>query len=213
MLSWASRIPPQKITAEIPISTLGGGSLMTQPFASRVYSGYDFPLRFGMASSMTAETAASLFEEIVLRPEEDMVLDALRIIEPSIERIAPARIATDCSGSASSRRSSIFVRLKGVKDRIPIVSMGDGIGRLLGLALNVAHTENGILLIDEIDTGLHHTVMKEMWKFLYAVARTYNVQVFATTHSRDCYESLATVCRESVSDNSDVTIQRIERRS
>ena len=63
----------------------------------------------------------------------------------------------------------------------------------------------------EIDTGLHHTVMKDMWRFLYAAAKRYNVQVFATSHSRDCYESLAAICRDSVSGNSEVTIQRIER--
>ncbi len=82
---------------------------------------------------------------------------------------------------------------------------------MLGLALNVVHSSNGILLVDEIDTGLHHTVMKEMWKFLYNTAEKYEVQVFATTHSRDCYQSLAAVCRDSVAENSDATIQRIER--
>jgi len=73
------------------------------------------------------------------------------------------------------------------------------------------HSANGILLVDEIDTGLHHTVMKAMWKFLYDAAEKYDVQVFATTHSRDCYQSLAVICRDSVAKNSDATIQRIER--
>ena len=75
----------------------------------------------------------------------------------------------------------------------------------------MVHSANGILLVDEIDTGLHHTVMKDMWKFLYDAAEQYDVQVFATTHSRDCYQSLAVVCRDWVAENSDATIQRIER--
>ncbi len=95
--------------------------------------------------------------------------------------------------------------------RIPIGSMGDGIWHILGLALNIVQSMDGILLVDEIDTGLHHTVMESVWKFICDATKRYNVQVFATTHSRDCYQSLAAICRDSVSDKSEVTIQRIER--
>jgi AAA15 family ATPase/GTPase len=103
------------------------------------------------------------------------------------------------------------VRCKGVNDRIPIGSMGDGIWRMLGLALVLVQSENGILLIDEIDTGLHHTVMERLWRLIYEAAQKYNIQILATTHSHDCYQALATICRENVSAGSNVTIQRIER--
>ncbi len=89
--------------------------------------------------------------------------------------------------------------------------MGEGIWHILSLALALVHSRDGILLIDNIDTDLHYTVMEDMWKFLDSASKTYNVQVFATTHSRDCYESLASIAHGSVSDNSEVTIQRIER--
>ena len=56
--------------------------------------------------------------------------------------------------------------MQGISDRIPIGSMGDGIWRLLGLALALALTEGGILLVDEIDTGLHYSVMENMWKLV-----------------------------------------------
>ena len=209
-LKWSSKVPPQQAIAEIPINTRGGIGYEATFRPSGVYPGYEFPLRFATATSITAEAAAAFFEEIVLTPEEDMIVEALRIIEPSIERIAPGRSEKSSTGSSSSRRSSIFVRLKGVKDRVPIGTMGDGVWRLLGLALNIAPSANGILLIDEIDTGLHHTVMKNMWRFIYSAARKYNVQVFATTHSRDCYQSLAAIARESVTEMSEVTIHRIE---
>ncbi len=78
-------------------------------------------------------------------------------------------------------------------------------------ALSVVQSGNGILLVDEIDTGLHHTVMEDMWRFLYECSKRYNVQIIATTHSWDCYHSLAVICRDYISDGSDVTISRIER--
>lgn len=49
-----------------------------------------------------------------------------------------------------------------------------------------------------------------MWRLVYETAKRLNVQVFATTHSRDCYESLAAISRDTVAENSCVTIQRIE---
>ncbi len=105
----------------------------------------------------------------------------------------------------------MLVRRKGGNDRIPIGSMGDGIWRMLGLALALVRTENGILLVDEIDTGLHFSVMSDMWRLVSQTAKRLQTQVFATTHSRDCYESLAAICHQDVSKNSDITIQRIER--
>ncbi|MGO9465111.1 MAG: AAA family ATPase [Isosphaeraceae bacterium] len=208
-LSW-SRGPSRNFDLAIPISRGGGVSIEAFRRASRAVAPNAFPLRFVTASSLTAEPVTALFEEIVLTPEEDLVTDALRVIEPAIERIASAG-SERVRPSARFPSRGIFIRLNGVKDRVPIGSMGDGIWRMLGLALNVVHSSNGILLVDEIDTGLHHTVMKEMWKFLYNTAEKYEVQVFATTHSRDCYQSLAAVCRDSVAENSDATIQRIER--
>ncbi len=46
-------------------------------------------------------------------------------------------------------------------------------------------------MIDEIDTGLHHSVMSDMWRVLIETAERLDVQVFATTHSLDCVRSLA----------------------
>ena len=171
------------------------------------------PIRFITASSLSPDIVVDLFEEVVLTPYEDFVIEALRIIEPTIERIATS--GTDWRRVASSRslgiRGGLLVRCKGVRDRIPIGSMGDGIWRILGLALALARTTGGILLVDEIDTGLHYSVMENMWKLVNQTAKKHKIQVFATTHNRDCFESLAAVCRDTVSENSEVTIQRVER--
>jgi predicted ATPase len=209
-LSW-SRGSSKDSNLAIPISRRGGISLDSIRRTSRSIAAAGFPLRLVTASSLTAEAVSSLFEDIVLTPEEDLVTNALALIEPMIERIASAGSDRIRSSTRYPSRGGIFVRLKGVKDRIPIGSMGDGIWRMLGLALNVVHSREGILLVDEIDTGLHHTVMQEMWKFLYSASRRYNVQVFATTHSRDCYESLAVICNDPESEDGDVTMQRVER--
>jgi AAA15 family ATPase/GTPase len=92
--------------------------------------------------------------------------------------------------------------------RIPIGSMGDGIWRLLGVALALVSAREGVLLVDEIDTGLHYSVLVDMWRLVFETARSLEVQVFATTHSRDCYEALAAVTE---ANRTEISIQRIER--
>ena len=105
----------------------------------------------------------------------------------------------------------IYVKLEGLEQRVPIGSLGDGMWRMLGLALALANARNGVILIDEIDTGLHYSVMRDMWRMIVERSDEMNVQVFATTHSRDCYESLATVLRDETT-SAEVTIQRIDSR-
>ncbi len=156
--------------------------------------------------SLSRGVVASMFGNIVLTEEEQRIIDALRIIDPSIERLALAGGDAETSGG-----SGLFVRCKGQVERIPIGSMGDGIWRLLSLCLALVQARGGTLLVDEIDTGLHFSAMSEMWKLVIETAQRLDVQVFATSHSRDCYESLAAVLREMNAAPGTAMIHRIER--
>jgi len=169
------------------------------------------PTNFITTEALTRDVIIGLFEEIVLTPEESSVIEALSTIEPTLERIAP--ISSNGRLLASSGRGGLVVKLKNSSQRIPIGSMGDGIWRMLGIALSLVSARGGILLVDEIDTGLHYSVMADMWRMVRDTAERLDVQVFATTHSRDCVESLAAISRSDVTNNSEVSIQRIERNS
>jgi AAA15 family ATPase/GTPase len=52
--------------------------------------------------------------------------------------------------------------------------------------LNIAGAPNGVVLVDEIETGFHYSVLPKVWQAIARVAREMNTQVFATTHSREC---------------------------
>ena len=212
-IRWQSSQTKADVSTVVNMTRRGGISINAVRMIGRGSDVQRTPIRLITASSLSPDIVGDLFNQVVLTPDEDFVTEALRIIEPSIERIATT--GADRAPVAYNRgigyRGGLFVRCSGIGDRIPIGSMGDGIWRLLGLALALARTEGGILLVDEIDTGLHYGVMENMWKLVNQTAKRHNIQVFATTHSRDCYESLAAVCRDSVSENSEVTIQRVER--
>ena len=207
-LTWFDGVsPPTFVT--LPLSRRGGLSATSLRRLYRTPPRRN-PIQLITTAALSLAKVVSLFDDIVLTPEEDHVIEALRTIEPSVERIA---IATSRRRATGMDRGGVVLKCKGVPQRIPIGSMGDGIWRMLGLALALVRSENGILLVDEIDTGLHFTVMDDMWRLIHRNARRLNVQVFATTHSRDCYESLsAIVCSDDVGHaRDDVTIQRIER--
>lgn len=163
-------------------------------------------IQFVNSSSLTTEEALDLFEDTVLTPEEDLVIQALQIIEPKIKRIAPLIGKNGYKGTRGS-----FVVQTNENRRIPIGSMGDGMWRMLGLALAIVNAKNGVLLVDEIDTGLHFTVMTDMWKMLWETAKRLNVQIFATTHSNDCWQSLADIANEDHPSEDGITIHRIEK--
>ena len=91
-------------------------------------------------------------------------------------------------------------------------SHGSGMRRLSAVSESLARAAGGLLLIDEIDTGLHWTVMEEMWKLVVETAMESSVQVFATTHSLDCIIGLASLLRDRPDLAEAVSIQKIERR-
>ncbi|GAB4375845.1 MAG: AAA family ATPase [Elainellaceae cyanobacterium] len=159
-------------------------------------------------SSLTTLDMLKLFDQIVLTPEEDIVTESLRTIEPRIERIAS--VGTGRYVSLSSP-GGLVVRLAGNNQRIPLGSMGDGMRRILGLTLAIVNARNGVLLVDEIDTGLHFSAMSDMWKLIWETAKRLNVQVFATTHNSDCWTSLAAIASTENPSEEGITIQRIEK--
>lgn len=151
---------------------------------------------------------SALWDAVALTQEEKHVIETLRIIDPDVEKIAFLGRENVRYGGLSS---GVFVKLQHHKDRIPLGSLGDGMRRLLCMALIMARSAGGYVMIDEIDSGLHHTTVYQMWKMIIGAARRLNIQVFATTHSLDCIRTLARLESDDPRMVSDVSLQRIEK--
>jgi hypothetical protein len=191
-------------TTSVPLPISGQGGLSYRRTTTFVSPGETRrPAWFVAAEGLVREDIVPMFEAIVLTPDETAVLQALRTVEPGIERIAS--IGSHAQGSGVVR-GGLVMMVAG--QRIPIGSMGDGVWRMLGIALALVRARGGVLLVDEIDAGLHYSVLVDMWRLVHATANALDVQVFATTHSRDCYEALAVVTE---ADRSEISLQRIER--
>lgn len=151
--------------------------------------------------SLSGDALVEMISPLLLTDREQSLLAALQIID---ERIEGFRIAPLPSGRRYHSRECVIVKLQGMSSPVPIGSLGDGVWRLFTLAVAMASAAGGVVLVDDVDTGLHYSVMEKMWRHVAKVADRLDVQVFATTHSRDCYEALAAV------EEGDATIHRIE---
>jgi len=147
-----------------------------------------------------------LWDEVALTDAESLVIQFLQAIDPSIERVAP-QVGTRDHYRAT--RGGFVVRHRGNDRRTGIGSEGDGVWRMLALAIFLAQAKGGTLLVDEIDSGLHYEAMTEMWKLVFQAAKDADVQVFATTHSVDCINSFAELTRLT-DDNNRISLQRVE---
>jgi AAA domain, putative AbiEii toxin, Type IV TA system len=124
---------------------------------------------------------ARFWDGIVLTDREDRVIEALRVIEPNIERI----VMVDRKG----RRRSAVAKVRG-RSPIPLRSLGDGMNRLFELAVGLVSVEGGgTFLVDEVDSGLHFTTLVDVWRLIFEAAARLDVQVFGTTHSWDCIQA------------------------
>jgi predicted ATPase len=137
---------------------------------------------------------------------EAQLIQTLQELEPSLERIGLGG-----APSNEGRSTQIFVNLKDTSTRLPLGTLGDGMWRLLGMALAAQNAHNGLLLIDEVDTGLHYRTLEAMWRMLYQRAQTHNIQIIASTHSHDCVRSLSAIVQEGVTEHSQVMVHRLQR--
>lgn len=68
-------------------------------------------------------------------------------------------------------------------------SYGEGIQRIFFISLLFASAENGILLIDEFENAIHVELMPDFTKFIDELSKEFNVQVFLTSHSKECIDA------------------------
>lgn len=124
---------------------------------------------------------ADLWDDIALTEHEERVIRVLQIIEPSLERLSMVK--------AGRAGRSAAAKLHG-RARLPLRSLGDGMNRLLEIALGLVTIERGgTFLVDEIDSGLHFTTLRDLWRLVFESAALLDVQVVATTHSWDCIDA------------------------
>lgn len=107
-------------------------------------------------------------------------------------------------GSISSR-FNIYIKHKKL-GLSPVSTFGDGIRRLLHIALKLASVKGGILLIDELESTIHTEALQSSFQWLVKWCIEMDVQLFATTHSLEAVDALL----EVTESDSDLVLYRLE---
>jgi len=159
-----------------------GGAEKGRTFISEIrWTGEKFERNFSEAYTDTLkgvfinprtimEDTAERFTEVQIKKQERTILKILQRVEPGL---------ADLSIGAEN----ILYCDIGFTRRLPINVVGEGLNKLLSIILAIYDASGGIVLIDEIENGLHYSAQEVLWEAVFEAARAFNVQVFATTHS------------------------------
>ena len=145
------------------------------------YSGFKALIQ-GVNFRNLSELAKRIENLIVAKKKNELIRD-LKQIESRISDIV------------TSTNAMIYVDI-GAKRMIPSNLMGDGFLKYMNVVANINETKDGIMLIDEIDNGLHFTAIKKLWKTILISSEINKTQLFITTHSKESLNFLKEVLEE-----------------
>lgn len=151
------------------------------------------------ARPRTSREDVNRFGQVELEGYSHKIVEYLKTIDSRVQRLTTI---------AAGRIPMIYAEV-GLGRPVPIGFMGDGIGRLLSMSLAFYAARDGVIFIAEIENGLHHTVLQDVWQKLYWLSREFNVQVFATTHSYECLVAARNAFRAN--EDKDMLIHRLGR--
>ncbi|MDQ8193659.1 AAA family ATPase [Coraliomargarita sp. SDUM461004] len=141
-------------------------------------------LRILSTTQPTPKTTSELFNTAIPSdPDNELKLEELlkASIEPRLRRMRYLK-------PPGFKHHIVMVDL-GNGTMIPFTQMGQAFARALHIYCEIFAHHPDILIIDEIENGLYHEGLDDFWRGLLQILEDRQVQLFATTHSRECMES------------------------
>ena len=158
-----------------------------------------FPAQFLHSRRPVAMTElAQRFAKAEKAGQQQELVGVLQILEPRLRRVTTLAV-----------EEPVLYGEIGAGTLVSLPEMGDGLVRLAELALAMRENRDGVLLVDEIENGIHYSARETVWKAVAEAARKFNVQVFATTHSWECITAAHRAFSES--ETYDFKLHRLER--
>ena len=151
----------------------------------RLATDIDSNVAYLSSAGLQPEEIGRIWDGIALTDDEDDVIDALRVISPNIEKLVMVQ-----SPEARGERM-LMAKLNQFRSPMPFKSLGEGVTHLLDIVLSMIKAKNGLVLIDEIENGIHYSVQKDLWDLVFKLSKKMDSQIFCTTHSWDCIEGFA----------------------
>jgi AAA15 family ATPase/GTPase len=115
----------------------------------------------------------------------DDIVRYLRLLEPRLKGISPL---------TEGPIPTVYVDL-GQESLLPLSSAGSGISNFLHMVLPISLTDRGVVIIDEIEDGIHHSKLEELSRFIIRSSKDKDIQFFISTHSREFIDTFRAACR------------------
>ena len=151
-----------------------------------------------LSSDLAAGNTANDLVELAKRKRKDIVTEQLKNFD---SRITSLEILNNIA----------YIGLEGIDQLLAVNMMGDGLRRYLNIVAASANPINNILLIDEIENGLHYSAYKKLWEAIFALATTTNKQVFVTTHSKETLYRLNEMLEEHAEYRNELSLYTLEQ--
>jgi AAA15 family ATPase/GTPase len=119
---------------------------------------------------------AEWFGKVELHGKKERLIECLRILDESI---------TDVTTIIIDGFVQLYITDK-QNTKMPMHIMGDGIRKIMNVALILLANPSSVLLLDEIENGLHYSLHAKFWALIASLASKEKCQIIATTHSYEC---------------------------
>ncbi|MGK7938600.1 MAG: ATP/GTP-binding protein [Crocosphaera sp.] len=140
---------------------------------------FNFTAQYIAASlKLTQKEVIKEYSNAELENRGHYLLEILKKIDPRIEDI-----------KIFSIRDPILYLKRENENFLPISMFGDAINRVTEIIVRVLNNQSSIVLIDEIENGIHYTNHRDFWKALFELSKELDVQIFATTHSLEMIQA------------------------
>lgn len=139
-----------------------------------------------ITADLLAGSLVNDLSELFKRKQKDLIVERLANFDKNINTI-------------DILNNDVYIGFEGINEMLPLGMSGDGLRRFLNIVASSANPMTNIILIDEIDNGLHYSAYKKLWEAIFALATTTNKQIFVTTHSKETLYKL----NEMLEDNPD----------
>lgn len=143
------------------------------------------------------EQAHKMLTELTKKNRVMQVVEHLKMIEPRIQNLIPL---------SDLGIETIYANIQ-LENLIPVALLGGGFANILHIVLNASVLRNGILIIDEIEDGLHHSVIPKLVRYLLKTSEERNLQLFISTHSDEILSVFAETA--SATDFQDLGLFRL----
>lgn len=138
------------------------------------------PINFIEATKLDDNDLAILYGSLIDLNREEFINDSLTIFDENILSIKQR---------ATPRGVVLKLQLKNKTSPVLLSSLGEGVNRYIAILCAIWASKDGILLIDEIENGIHYSNYKKLWQLIYKASTEANCQLFITSHSKECVEA------------------------